>query len=278
MTGCYADVAMVKAALRIPSTQTGDDAALLALCESVSDAIDRYLGRSAHALTATRYFRWTGAPGHDRRTLRLDRPLIAVTAAGVDEDDDGAYELTLTEGTDYVLEPRNRDANEPALSLRLLRTGSQIQAWPALADAVRITGRWGWSEETEQAGTTAEALDTSETGVDLTAGHAVAIGDTIVVDSEQMFVRAFASANTATVVRAVNGTTAATHLTAAAVAARRYPRALEQAALMQAARFWNEEKSGGAAALGGSVGGFAFNSLYPAIRDLLAPFRLIGVR
>ena len=109
---------------------------------------------------------------------------------------------------------------------------------------MRITGRWGWSEETEQAGTTAEALDTSETGVDLTAGHAVAIGDTIVVDSEQMFVRAFASANTATVVRAVNGTTAATHLTAAAVAARRYPRALEQAALMQAARFWNEEKSG----------------------------------
>lgn len=277
MTGCYADVAMLKAALRIPSAQTGDDAALLALLEAVSDGFDRALGVAFHAVTATRYFRWDGAPGHNPRRLQLRRPLVAATAVGVDEDGDGSFERTLVENTDYVRQPRNADSYEPAWALELLRSGTQVAAWPNATDAVRVAGRWGWSEETESAGTFAEDLDTSETGVDLTAGHAVAIGDTVVVDSEQMFVRAFASANTATVTRGVNGTTAAVHSSGAAVAARRYPRAVEQATLLQASRFWNEQKTGGASVLAGSVGGFSFSSLYPAIRDLLAPFRQFGV-
>lgn len=56
----------------------------------------------------------------------------------------------------------------------------------------------------------AEALDTSETGVDVDDGTAVEVGDVIVVDREQMLVTAI-STNTWTVTRGYNGTTAATH-------------------------------------------------------------------
>ena len=84
------------------------------------------------------------ADDYDRRTAGSGEPdgaaiQLIFDASNPNDASSGAGYLRsvlLAEGTDYVLEPRNRDANEPALSLRLLRTGSQIQAWPALADAV----------------------------------------------------------------------------------------------------------------------------------------------
>lgn len=57
----------------------------------------------------------------------------------------------------------------------------------------------------------AEALDASETGVDVDDGTDFSIGDVIKVDDEQMDVTNIA-ANTLTVTRGVNGTTAATHV------------------------------------------------------------------
>src|SRR3990167_10791834 len=56
----------------------------------------------------------------------------------------------------------------------------------------------------------AEALDTSETGVDVDDGTKFNVGDGIQVDSEIMLVTAI-NTNTLTVTRAIQGTTAATH-------------------------------------------------------------------
>ena len=56
----------------------------------------------------------------------------------------------------------------------------------------------------------AEALDTSETGVDVGDGTKFNVGDGIQVDSEIMLVTAI-NTNTLTVTRAIQGTTAATH-------------------------------------------------------------------
>lgn len=56
----------------------------------------------------------------------------------------------------------------------------------------------------------AEALDASETGVDVDDGTAFRAGDIILVDSERMSVSSI-SGNTLTVVRGVIGSTAATH-------------------------------------------------------------------
>ena len=55
-----------------------------------------------------------------------------------------------------------------------------------------------------------EALDASETGVDVDSGAVFKVGQTIQVDSEQMYISAI-STNTLTVTRGYNGSTAATH-------------------------------------------------------------------
>ena len=56
----------------------------------------------------------------------------------------------------------------------------------------------------------AEALDSSETGVDVDDGSVFAVNDTIRIDSEEMLITSISS-NTLTVTRGQNGTSAATH-------------------------------------------------------------------
>ena len=63
---------------------------------------------------------------------------------------------------------------------------------------------------------TAEALDASETGVDVDEGEYFYIGDLIRVEDEIMEVTAISS-NTLTVIRGTHGSTATTHVTASAI-------------------------------------------------------------
>ena len=71
-----------------------------------------------------------------------------------------------------------------------------------------------WLEDTmaPRSGTVNEALDSSETGVDVASGQGdyLKAGDVILVDSELMYVSSVAT-DTATVVRGFAGTTAASH-------------------------------------------------------------------
>ncbi len=71
-----------------------------------------------------------------------------------------------------------------------------------------------WLEDTmaPRSGTVNEALDSSETGVDVATGQGdyLKAGDVILVDSELMYVSSVAT-DTATVVRGFAGTTAASH-------------------------------------------------------------------
>ena len=64
-----------------------------------------------------------------------------------------------------------------------------------------------------------------------------------------MYITAIAT-NTLTVVRAVNGTTAATHVTAKAISVYEYPSAISEACLMMAARLWKRKDSSFATIIG----------------------------
>ena len=57
----------------------------------------------------------------------------------------------------------------------------------------------------------AEAMDASETGLDVAASEVFRVGDIILMDDERMYVSALASATSLTVVRGYVGSTAATH-------------------------------------------------------------------
>ncbi|PKN81535.1 MAG: hypothetical protein CVU47_06365 [Chloroflexi bacterium HGW-Chloroflexi-9] len=273
MPNCYVRLSDLKAAIQGAGSGTSNDAVLLRASESASRWVDEHCDRHFYSLWAQTVL----LPDHARprhvpdTELWLPRDVISITTLKVDDDGDGVFEETLTVDTDYWLWPYNRLANEPVQRIDLNPEGSR-SAWPSAPRRVQLVGKTGYSEETQAAGTIAEALDSSETGVDMTAGHDVAAGDTIFIDSEQMDVTAVAT-NTATVTRGVNGTTAATHDSGAAITRRRYPRDVEQAVTMQAARIVREAQTGYGGAVGsGDLGGYQFRSMYPAIRDLLAPY------
>jgi hypothetical protein len=69
---------------------------------------------------------------------------------------------------------------------------------------------WGWSSPRENFDQLAEALDDNETGVDVDNGTRFMVDDLIQVEDELMIVTAI-STNTLTVIRGVQGTTAAAH-------------------------------------------------------------------
>jgi len=257
----YARLADLKGDMNV--TGTSDDDERVRMIEDVSRAVDDLTHRRFYSETATRYF-----DGEGYSDLWTD-DLVSVTTLKVDEDGDGVYELTLAANADYWLWPDN---TTPKRRIDLNPESAQLTAWPRGRRRIEIAGVFGYSDDTELTTTTLnEALDATETAVDLVDGTAVSVGETLVVDAEQIYVSAIAG-NTPTVVRGVNGTTAAAHSDGAAVYRRRYARPIERAVKMQVARFLREQQTGGPLQGNGEIGGFSVSSLYPAIRDMLAPY------
>ncbi len=221
-------------------TGTTSDAVYERLVERVSREFEAECGRHFYAYSGTRYYQ-----GHSRSPVRLLLPhdLISVNSLLVDEDGDGTYELTLAVNTDFWLGPfEAAEQGKPYWYIDLNPNGTQLGSWPRHPRAVKLAGLFGFGYELQAAGTLAEDLDASETGVDLTAGHSVEFGDTLIVESEQMYVSGV-SGNTLTVTRGINGTTAATHANSTAVSIRRYPRDVEEAVMERAVGLrWDSQR------------------------------------
>jgi len=150
---------------------------------SASDDIDGWLNRHKHGLaprTATRYFNWPGRDYSASWRLWLDEnEIVSVT--------------TLTAGTtviassDYFLEPVN---SGPPYTYIEIDQGSSASFTNTNTSqrAISILGVFGIGDDQAPAGALAEALDSSETAVDVTDASLVGVGDVLLVDSERMVV------------------------------------------------------------------------------------------
>lgn len=260
---CYASLGELKAELGIAGTSR--DAELLRTLEGVSRAFDAELNRTFAATVETRTY-----DGNGGKSLWVD-DIASVTSIVVTN---GSTQTTLT-GTDYYLSPNNR-VNSPVRRIDLAPSGT-VSVWPLARQSVSITGIFGYSYEVQAVGQCAEPLDASETEISVDAGHGLTGGETIKIEDEQMYVSAV-STNVLTVVRGVNGTTAATHADDSAISKRRYPRGIERATVMQAARFSREVQTGYSGQTGNAeMGGYSFNASYPAIKDMIRPFHIVAV-
>jgi hypothetical protein len=133
---------------------------------------------------------------------------------------------------------------------------------------VRLEGTGGYSDDREPVGTLAAGIGAGDTVLTLPAG--VSPGDTLVIEQERIYVLTSAGA----VERGVRGTAAAAHGAGAAVYRERYPRPVERAARMVAARYLREAMQAYTVAAGGlEMAGPPLAATYPVIRDLLAPYR-----
>ena len=242
MFGCYASIGDLKGILGI--TSTTDDVVMRKILEAASRSIDSYTNRTFATQTATKYF--DGAC-----TLWLP-DLLSITTLKTDEDGDATFENTF-DTTDYLLYGTGLEDSLNTYPKTRLEINSNTGDYGSFASGVQkgvqIAGVWGYGDGISATPyvsdtTTSEALDASETGVDVTSATNLSAGQLILVESEQMYIYSISS-TTLTVERGVNGTTAATHDTAKTIYIYQYPSDIRQACIdLSVATYQNRSKQG----------------------------------
>ena len=275
MGNAYADLATLKSASVLNVPDDAHDGRLLTLLEAASRWIDGYCGRQFGATRAERCFDGTG-----RASLTVP-DLVSVSSIRVREAS-GQWDRWLS--ADWLLYPLNSAPTEPGGRpyTRILLASGGRRRFPLSRSGVAVSGVWGYGEVREDAGqqiaadsaVTADAAAvvvspvSADAAIPLSAGHTVRIG------LEQMYVTdttAGVGKTTLSVQRGVNGTTPTAHDVGAGLSLYRYPAAVAEACLLQAAVWWRERfgvpfvpPEGD----GGDVGGVS-----PTVRALLAPYR-----
>jgi hypothetical protein len=149
---------------------------------SASDDVDGWLNRHKHGVAptlATRKFNWPSRDGQAWRLWLDENELVSVTSLTAGG--------TVISPSNYFLEPVN--SGPPYTYLELDTSSSAAFTNTGTSQhAVVIVGTWGLSDTQRTAGALAEALDASETAVDVTDASLVGVGDVLLVDSERMAV------------------------------------------------------------------------------------------
>lgn len=266
----YTDLTAFKRRFAGDSTLDSVDAAELeAVIEASSRRVDAACRRRFYVKTGTRV-----RHGNGENAIPIP-DLVAETSIKLDEDGDRAFELTLTQGTDYYLERHGYEDPDaiPFTLLRLDEVNGSRSTFLNRLRLVEIIGRWGFTEERETlVSLAAEALDETETAFDIDDGTEVAVGQTIQVDTEDMYISAI-STNTLTVTRGVNNTTAATHLDDAPIKRFIWVPEVREATLILAGRLWKRRETGYANVIANPVVGQfeTFKRTDPDVAELLAP-------
>jgi hypothetical protein len=273
MSNAYADLTTLKSSGVLNITGTAFDARLLALLENVSRWIDSYCNRHFYVLNTTRRFDSEGGE-------QLPVPdLISVTTLKTDEDRDGVFELSWS-SNDYLLYPLNAEPQQPwgrPYSRALVDTEAGTRAaFPAGKATVEITGKWGFREVVEDSGADineGSAFGASDITLKVTDGSKFAVGQTLLIEGEQLYITGIAT-DDLTVVRGVNGTTATSHPDGTDIFIFRYPGSVVEACLIQASSRWQRRD---AALTIGSGGRAVSREPDPEAQRLLSPYRRLVV-
>jgi len=140
--------------------------------------VDRLLHRRLEPWTGTRRFDVPGSYANLTRIYFGEQLLISDTTVVTGGE-------TVDAG-DYYLYP---DAGPPYWRIEMNQ--ATLNTWPSDGDdqlTAAITGLWGWTNDELPSGTSVEALDASETGVDISAAPYVGVGSVLRIDDERMIV------------------------------------------------------------------------------------------
>lgn len=222
-------------------TNTGANVRKLEILDEVSRLID------AKAHRGTGFGPWVGTFAYDGDscdTLWLRADLAALTSLSY-RATTGATPTTPVVDTDFYL--GGIGGYEPPYRRIIFHGQGTPTAFGSGIKVTRVTGTWTYPYRTRVLTvTTGEALDDSETEVDVSGLTGLSPGMTILVDDEQMYVTAVTDGVTdsITVERGVNGTTAASHLTAAAITRYVYAPSVTTLALRLAEKRWKARDAG----------------------------------
>ncbi len=236
-----ASLADFKGALLANVLGVGNDARLLGLLEAVSRTVEDYMGRHIHSLVATRYF-----SGNGINLMVLPWDLIAITTLKEDTTDDASYDNTWAI-TDYILSsgmgcydatPTGRaylPTTRPYWTIEVdtRSTGSE-SSFATGQRRFELVGKFGYSESSfDSTATVGETYTSSDLTLTVSDGSLFSAGQTLLIESEQIYIT-LVDENDLTVVRGVNGTTAASHASATAISIIEYPSPIREAVLLEA--------------------------------------------
>jgi len=229
---------------------TGDDDVVRLVCEAASRYLDAKTHRWFYPKIETRYYDHP----EDAGRLKVDKDLLEVaeftTQNGDVEVTDDQYYLMLAGSYNHT--PYDR------IVLKTNSDRTQLIYTGTLQKANAVTGTWGyhedWSNAWQSSGDAiadATGINATVTTVNVADGDGADIygvtprfkaGQTLKIGDEFMYLTAI-STNALTVVRGINGSTAAVHATAAAISVYRPMKDIEDATLAMAKWLWSRRES-----------------------------------
>ena len=277
MPNAYAGLNTLKSGGVLDISGTTFDSRLLAVLEDVSRWIDLYCSRHFHVLVTTRTFDGNGG------TELILPDLISVTTLKTDDNKDRTFETTWG-SSDFLLYPQNAEPTKswgrPYTRVVVDVESGSKSAIPTGMRMVQIDGKWGYREDlaTSSSSVGGNSMNASATSFGVQDGTQFSPGQTILIDAEQMYITSITGDNL-TVVRAINGTTAASHAASATIQVYQYPAGIVEACTIQVARLWKRKDSAFASgvAFSQSKSTDEFASLDPDVRLMLSPYRRLAV-
>lgn len=281
-TNVYSSLEKLRYELGYPTDSTVDDEELLLCLETASRQIDAHCGRHFFVEYGARTFTPTASG-----SVLIDDLVSTGSNVPVIVTDDGNRTYSTTWATtDYDLLPERASYGyppEPYWKLECTPYGAN--RFSRYARGVRITGKWGYYEVLRRVRTaagvaiTAAVLTDSATSFTASAAPPVdylGAGSTILIDAEQMAVVSV-SGTTVTVIRGLNGTTAAAHIAASAIDVYTYP-VIESCCLLQAADLFRSRNTLGGEQASDEFGAQRSNHAFLLrVEQMLAPFRRLSV-
>lgn len=232
---------------------TGESAAIVALkravLESVSKRIDDVCRRSAFGSGFGPRVGTNKYDGDGTNLLLLKDDLLGTPTAFTVAPMTASSTVSPVVDTDYYLSNVLGYTGPPWRQVILHRLGSPTYFGQGYR-TVSITGSWGYSNVTVTLAATASAIaSTSTTSVTMSGVTECSPGQTLLIDSEQLYVTSI-SGSVLTVVRGANGTTAATHA-GGAIASYVYDPRVHATCLRLFMRRWKARDAGADGTSGG---------------------------
>ena len=217
----------------------GYQTTLQRMLENASVEIDHICRRHFDCWEGTYYFAGSGI------WFLPDEDILSISELKLDTDGDGTYETTLSP-SDYIMYPLSGPQPYPKLYLRSSLTSGYGTFASGIPSGVKITGIFGYGDGLSatpyyDSGITITVADASSTSVTMSTPNVLQEGHTIRVGSEQMYVKSLLGTS-ATVDRAVNGTTGAAH-SAVGAYIYKYPGPVTESTLILATGWWKQRES-----------------------------------
>lgn len=238
------------------------DSVLLSQLEEGSREFDKDTDRFFYIYEGT-YFQDFGAS----QRLILDWDVQSISTCYLDTAGDNAYSTqmvvdiatTATTPPDAFAYPVNV---YPKTRLEINPWGSVGHFAAGIRKAVKITGTFGYGNDWPASNlasigtiTSTSSFASTSSLLPVDAGEPFSAGQTLRVNSEQMYVYSNPVGLTVPVHRAVNGTVAGTATTGDVVSVYQYPRTVTHAVIIYAIRAWQRRMSGYANVIGNPITG-----------------------